>query len=426
MKSRFCSSAGIQRFQREVLRALSAIVLIGLLGLATTGARAQSELSPIREIKLPIPHSRGLWFYPALNSDTIFSIQLTPSNDLLVYGVDKNGKWPLVKIQQWWTSDPRTWVLNTAGFSGKDGKNLESLAATLQVTPDGRYAVAVAGAEWVLPKDGVLRPAEVISSVIDLNQFHVQTVRNFHNDIRPLNDKYLALLGYESSNNASTYQLLSLPGLEPGPGCNIETRSQSERELNKIEQEHRHQDDVACAEVLRTSGIASIEDLKRLLTGRRSLVPKVFAQSPYLSGNAIFESPTGAWYTVDSIHSELAIWNSAGETQLKRKSSNLLCDNQPVRGPAWVCSCTIEGLENDHNVLLAACLTQHDNLLGWQVWLKQWLSVFRADDLSEIGFVRLSSKNEETKELIASVEGRTYILAVSLGDTLRIYELPAH
>jgi hypothetical protein len=303
------------------IRSWLTILLVGVLGFATSNARAQTQPFFVREIKLPVPHFRGYWFYRAIHSNAIFSIQLTPSNDLLIYGVDKNGKWPLVKVQRWWTSDPQTSVLSTPGFSGGDGENLEGLAANLEVTADGRYAVAVAGAEWALPKDGVLRPGEVISSVINLNQFQVQATRHFSDDVRLLNDKYLVLWGFEPSKNAATYQLLSIPGLEPGPSCSfIETAVQSASEFKKHELERRQRNDAACAEVLKLSGVASAEDLNAHMMAGRNQAPKV---------------------------------------------------------------------------------------------------------VSVTGSMNPASKDKETREIIATLGGRTYLLAVSAGETLRIYEVPS-
>jgi hypothetical protein len=83
-----------------------------------------------------------------------------------------------------------------------------------------------------------------------------------------------------------------------------------------------------------------------------------------------------------------------------------------------------QALADNDDDLLAHCITKHDNFFGWQVWLRQWLSVFRSDDLSELALIRLSSRNEETKAVIASMDGHSYVLAVSLGDTLRVYKLP--
>jgi len=405
-------------------------------GPASESLSAQSQLPTLQEIKLPVPMLRGMWWSAPLQSRWYFSILLTPDHALLVYEPNINGKWPLVKVSQWWTKTPESKVLSIPGWSGKDGKNLEALNTDLQMTQDGRYAVAFAIAEWRNSAEKPARKPDAIVTVIDLDQW--QIVGSLHvadlalgspHGERILRDDFLALKGsdWEPSRTVEHYKLFSLPALAPGPGCDIEEPHLSAEEQKKKddkESRQRDENDAACAEVLTASASASAEDLDALVTTGRRPPPKDLQQSSYLLRNSLFGSPQGDWYSVDSIHSELARWNSNGLAQVKRPSPNLLCEKQPVEDPAWVCSCNIAGLAKDQNILLASCLTQHDNLLGWQVWLKQWLSVFRADDLSEIGFMRLSGKNEETKELIATAHGRTYVLAVSVGDTLRVYEVP--
>ena len=141
-----------------------------------------------------------------------------------------------------------------------------------------------------------------------------------------------------------------------------------------------------------------------------------------LLGNSFFESSSSVWYGVDSVHSELSIFDADGRTLQTKVIPHLLCASQPVQGPSWECSCSIEGVSEVKHVLLAYCLTEHDNFFGSQSWLKQWLSVFRSEDFSEIGFVGLSSQ-KETRSTIAAVDGRAYVLAVELGETLRVYAI---
>lgn len=54
---------------------------------------------------------------------------------------------------------------------------------------------------------------------------------------------------------------------------------------------------------------------------------------------------------------------------------------------------------------------------------RQWLSVFRSDDFSEVGIVNLS-KNSHTLQAIASGDGHAYVLTLQFGEMLRVYAIP--
>ncbi len=101
---------------------------------------------------------------------------------------------------------------------------------------------------------------------------------------------------------------------------------------------------------------------------------------------------------------------------------HLLCDIPKNPDGALSCSCRIEGLSEEQHILLAYCRSQRDQFVGSK-WVKQWLSVFRSDDLSEVGSANLSSQ-KDTIETIATVDGRAYALAVELGETLRVFAVP--
>jgi hypothetical protein len=247
---------------------------------------------------------------------------------------------------------------------------------------------------------------------------------------RILSNKWLALTWQdsESSRRNSTldhrYELISLPDLAPGPVCTVKGARGTMEEVKKNWAGLNAQNDLACADVLKASMEDSMEALERRVTRGRGPQAPVFNTS--LMGNSLFVTSSNTWYGVDSVHSELSIFDKDGQKERTQKIPHLLCESQPVQGPSWDCSCSIEGVSEEQKSLLVYCRTVHDNLFGSQDWLKQWLSVFRSDDLSEVGLIRMSRLNEETSEAIVTVEGHAYVLAVAIGETLRVYAVPDH
>jgi hypothetical protein len=79
---------------------------------------------------------------------------------------------------------------------------------------------------------------------------------------------------------------------------------------------------------------------------------------------------------------------------------------------SFVCRC---------HALLAYCRRQHGDYDG--VLQRQWLSVFRSDDLSDVGFINLGN-SLGVLQAIGSGEGHTYVLTLEHGETLRVYAIP--
>ncbi len=420
--------------------------VVTALGCSTAGTLAQTQLESLHEIKLPVPSLRGIWWSAGTNSRWVFSIAVAHDDSVLVYEADKNGNWPLAQIRDWWTEKPTIRVMNIPGWSSADGKNLQALNADLQVTPDGRYAVAFAEAEWrqaaladsngkPSPTGAASRKPDTIITLIDIEKWKVAST--FHtasldagvlDEDRVLSNGWLALRwgDREASRKTDTlshrYALLSLPDLKPGPECTETGARGTLTEVMKNWAALSSENDAACANLLKASSEDSMRDLnKRINPG---IGPATPALNSSLMGNSFFGTSSNEWYGLDSVHSELSIFDKDGKKEKTEKAPHLLCESQPVQGPAWDCSCSVEGVSEEQKLLLVYCRTAHDNFFGSEDWLKQWLSVFRSDNLSEVSFVRMSRRNEETREAIAAVDGRAYVLAVSLGQTLRVYPVP--
>jgi hypothetical protein len=393
----------------------------------------QTDLKILKEVKLPVPLFRGMWWSASVQSRWYFSIQVTPNKELLAFEPDRNGKWPLVKVAQWWSKDPQSTILTIPGWSAKDDESLERLGTDLKITPDGKYAVAFASAEWNKSSSAAIREADTIVTVIDLSRW--QIVKTAHTSALHLgrfsgcwisNSGLMALTvdAVDSSQTTRSYVVVSIPALSPSTQCRTQESNLPSSNVKKNEPDRRKRDDEACADLLATSGATSVEELEALTTTGRSPVPETLKGVEGMPYASRFMSKAGSWYGLDSVNSVLSFWGPDGESIRKRKSPHLLCEGQPVQGPAWICDCDIVGLSDNGHNLLAHCIAKHDNFLGSQVWLKQWLSVFQSDDLSELALIRLASRSEETKAVIVSMDGITYVLAVSVGDTLRVYKVP--
>lgn len=406
-------------------------MLTSVLVLAPSRVLGQAKIPVQKKLKLPVPYFRGIWWSAHEQSRWLFSIQMTSQHELLVFEPDKNGRWPLVRVSRWWTEKPESAVLNIPGWSGKDAKHLESLNTDLQITPNGDYAIALGEARWDKPEEGAAREHDDIVTVVDLKRW--QIVASTHAasfdlgtsaGTQVLDNEHLLFAGTRSDSAKSilSYLVVSLPTLSPVAHCTIQVPHLTASEMNRNapERQKENNDDV-CRNILTMSAAKSISELQTFAaTGRRPLPQTIVARSV-----SIVPSAAGNWYGVDPIHSELIALNSQGEMLRRQHSRNLLCENQPVKGPAWICDCNIVGVSEKENVLLTYCVTKHDNLFGLQVWLKQWLSVFRANDLSEIGLIALPGQ-KETQAAIAAVNGRTFVLAISLGASVNVYQVPAN
>jgi hypothetical protein len=135
-----------------------------------------------RELRLPVPDSRGRFasvWYPDMAAKKNFSMRVAPDQSLLVLDRDATGRWPLVRLRGWWTGKPVSEVLEIPGWSAGDAKHIADIVVDLQVTPDGRYAVAFAGALWMntssfllrAPKGYVERKPDTVITVVDLERW---------------------------------------------------------------------------------------------------------------------------------------------------------------------------------------------------------------------------------------------------------------
>jgi hypothetical protein len=478
-------------------KVLCLLLIAALSCCAPVCASAQTQLEPMLELKLPVPSSLGKlgssFLVPGTPAKEMFSIKVAPDQSLLVFDPDANGEWPLVRVKKWWTKDPVSEMLNVPGWTAADSRYSGEMHVDLQISPDGHYAVAFASAYWdgslFLRRGYVARKPDTIITVIDLQRWQIvgstHTEKTENADFRGariLNDNWMALQGLDTEPSSRQYEhiydrrnlLISIPDRKPGPGCISKrpgiplpepgtpaaVRRRTAETLNR-------QNDEACADVLRVSGVESVKQLESLIYKGHGQEPKALLlqslgikdegeldgdknrfpvnadeknaseyydhwnlPSYYMSSiSSPFESTSHLWYGLHfwygggSRYSDLGIFDADGRKLKEKSLPHLLCEGQKERG---ACGCHIEDVSEEQHVLLAYCQIVHQpGYFGGL--LKQWLSVIRSDDLSEVGSVTLSKdRGRNTSEAIAVGDGHAYILAVALGAILRVYAVPSH
>src|SRR5579862_623375 len=124
-------------------------VLLALVA-GSLSVAAQTHLALSREVDLPVEAERGSWgniWGRNLAAGDQFAWSHTPGESFLVFDSDASGNWPLIRARKWWTEKPESEVLTLPGWSTATFKKFMNhwyvdIHIDLQVTPDGRYAVA--------------------------------------------------------------------------------------------------------------------------------------------------------------------------------------------------------------------------------------------------------------------------------------------
>jgi hypothetical protein len=396
-------------------------------------------------------------------------MRIAPDESVLVLDSDTSGNWHLVRIEKWWTNTLPTDVLSVPGWNSTDAKHLEELRVDLQITPDGRYAVAFAGAQWMAksdfllhaPRNYVMRQPDTIATVIDLEQWKIVATTHTASiadgalrGVRVVNDKWIVLdfaLG-ETPMKHPLYRydtrLISIPNLVSGPKC-ISDRLFRAGWYPKTDDPAvvATHNDAICQNVLQATETASVHALEILIDRGQNPLPanveqrsldlqrteddffRGWGEYPYYllySENPPFESSSHKWYGLYSSPErgfyDLTISDTEGREQKKRTIHELLCGDPSLEQRGSACGCrVVDASEQQHNVL-AYCRTQRGDFNG--MVRREWLSVLRSDDLSGAGFINLPHKERETLEQIVIGDQHPYVVTLESGELLRVYAIP--
>jgi len=441
---------------------------------ASVCALAQNELKPTQQIHLTVSSSRGQYDHSPFSDMTArqyFSMRVAPDQSLLVLDSDTSGKWPLVRLRKWWTESPVTEVLNVPGWSSADAKYLDRINIDVQITPDGHYAVASAGADWMeksefllfAPRGYVARKPDTIITVIDLEQWKIvdsvhttDVAQGLLAGARIVNDKWVMLdfsLG-ESPLRRLLYRyntkLISIPNMRSGPECVSDRpfRGNPTLALGASDAEpFKMHNDAVCQNVLQATGRSSVSGLETFIYRGQDVLPTAVQQSspdlieteddffrgwgefPYYlfySENPPFESSSHQWYDLYDSQERgfynLAIFDAEGHKQKTQTVHNLLCGDPSLEQRGSACACRVVDASEQQHDLLALCRTQRGDFDG--MVRREWLSVLRSDDLSGAGFISLTKKDRQTLQQIAIGDNHPYVLTLESGEILRVYAIP--
>lgn len=472
----------------------SALCMAALCAGAFWMTQAQTQLTSVQEIKLPVrPHpgtlGGGFWAV-GTSSGEAFQLRIAPDQSLLILYPNTSNQWPLVRVRKWWTKAPETEELNLPGWTEANTRYEASVGTDLLITPDGNYAITLGSVFSVKdarnipypPGESIEHKPDVLITVIDLNRWqivgalHTATV-DPNAEFRGayiVNGKWLAMQGLDVEPETVKYEhlydrvnrLISIPDLKPGPGCMSQDSEILALALGAPAggaEGLSDRTDASCASLLDTAGIPSMRVLDWFIylghdpEPRKLMAHTQFSQldgSPQNSGpsaspdliwptdeynhgywtsnewdifedNPPFESPAGNWYQLQgqdpgaNFHYQLNKYTRAGQL-LKTSATDL--QSEPLCRSRFACVCQVVDASEQQNAILALCRAQSVDFAGAIDWHRQWLSLFRADDLSQIGDASL--RTNYTRAAIAVAAGHTYIVAVEQGKTVRVFTLP--
>ena len=291
-----------------------------------------------------------------------------------------------------------------------------------------------------------------------------------------VNGKWLALQGIDTEPERVKYEhlydrvnrLIAIPDLKPGPGCMSQDSEILALALGAPKGGAgglSDRTDASCAGLLDTANVPSMRVLDWLIylahdpEPRKLMAHTQFSQldgSPQNSGpsalpdliwptgeynhgywtsiewnifedNPPFESSVGNWYQLHgqdpgaNYHYQLSKYTHAGKL-LKTSATDL--QSEPLCRSRFACACEVVDVSEQQNAVLALCRAQSVNFTGSFDWHRQWLSLFRADDLSRVGDAALTTNF--IRAAIALAAGHTWVVTVEEGKTVRVYAVPDH
>jgi hypothetical protein len=139
---------------------------VALVLIFTALAPGEAGMTLVRHYQFHEPHDKGV----------LFSMAVTPEQDVLSLVPNRKGTWHLTRVRGWFGEKPSEQTIDVPGIAvPKDPPNtarrLTFLQTKLIVTPDGGFAIAIASGIW-RNRAGVATDDDVVS-VIDLHTFNV-------------------------------------------------------------------------------------------------------------------------------------------------------------------------------------------------------------------------------------------------------------
>ncbi len=171
----------------------------------------RAEVIHVRDYNLHEPRDRGV----------LFTMAVTPDQDVLSLVVKGDGKWRLTRVRSWLEKTPEEQTIAVPGWNRADLVGVLGLFPELFVTPDGNLAIVIAGAIWSRSAAQGGGKSSIVS-VVDLREFKVVT--SLHQATPPSGvwSYYLdrgGQLVLEAGTNGTELLLLTLPDLTVKDRC---------------------------------------------------------------------------------------------------------------------------------------------------------------------------------------------------------------
>lgn len=208
---------------------------------------AQTQLSLVNEIKLPVHHHLGTLGggWPAFGSTSgeLFQFKVSRDQSLLILYPNTSNRWPLFRVRKWWTSAPEIQELDLPGWTEANARYETDIGTDMLVTQDGKYAIAMGSVGSVKdarhipfpPSQSIEHKPDLLITLVDLERWqivgalHTATIDPYaeFRGAAIVNGKWIALQGLDAEPESVKFEhlydrvnrLISIPDLKPGPGC---------------------------------------------------------------------------------------------------------------------------------------------------------------------------------------------------------------
>lgn len=342
---------------------------------------ATAEVLKLREVDISPERDRGI----------LFATGVTSTGDALSFVANNTGLWKLYRVRKWDAGSTSVESLALPGYFSKaderdaEGRGIENLNANVFTTTDGAYAVCVGSATWVKRVNGrAVGPvkSDDLITIVDLATFvpvrtaHTRDLGLFDfRDVKLDGEGYLLVDSLSENRSDGAFRRLALPSLEVGPVCSYSW--------------------IARKGAGKSGGSIT-------LPANQYPEPEAGAACNMALKPTPFSEYASKW-----IQSTLSLQTPGCE------------ENNRAEFCRWIGRASFT---SDGKFGVAYANDGHDNLLGNWVETNSRFLIFSAKQKADIGQVRVSTR-DSVRTATATVGSRDFLLVVSNGTHLTVYEL---
>jgi hypothetical protein len=134
-----------------IARLLTLVSALGLAVVSICSARGDG-LTRISSISLRLhPDSFYLFNWEHYRHGPLFDMAVAPDGDFLALVGMQDSHWQLIRVKEWWSPNPVVDRVTVPGYGRADEPNRFGLTPQVLVSPDSKFAVAIASASWPDP-----------------------------------------------------------------------------------------------------------------------------------------------------------------------------------------------------------------------------------------------------------------------------------